>query len=79
MAKEYILIKIALIALVILSVVVVLSLLVISFKLLRKTQKEELAERREMRKSGDYQMHPQVAEEWKRLEQMKKDLENKNK
>ncbi len=71
--------KIALIGLVIVSVIVLLGLLFMSFKLLRKAQKEELAERREMRKSGNYQMHPQVAEEWKKLEQMKKDLENKNK
>ena len=46
-----------------------------SFKLLRKAQKEELQQRREMRKSGNYQVHPQVAEEWKRLEKLKKDLE----
>lgn len=71
--------KIALIGLVIVSVIVLLGLLFMSFKLLRKAQKEEIAERREMRKSGSYQMHPQVAEEWKKLEQMKKDLENKNK
>jgi len=48
-----------------------------SFKLLRKAQKEELQQRHEMRKSGNYQVHPQVAEEWKRLEKLKKDLENK--
>ncbi len=50
-----------------------------SFKLLRKAQKEELQQSREMRKSGNYQVHPQVAEEWKRLEKLKKDLENKEK
>ena len=71
--------KIALIGLVIVSVIVLLGLLFMSFKLLRKAQKEELAERREMRKSGNYQMHPQVAEEWKKLEQMKKDLEKDQK
>ena len=71
--------KIALIGLVILSVIVLLGLLFMSFKLLRKTQKEESAVRKEMRKSGNYQAHPQVAEELKRLDQLKKDLENKNK
>ena len=71
--------KIALIGLVILSVIVLLGLLFMSFKLLRKTQKEESAVRKEMRKSGNYPVHPQVAEELKRLDQLKKDLENKNK
>ncbi|RZG82085.1 hypothetical protein EXE10_12210 [Acinetobacter sp. WCHAc060033] len=71
--------KIALIGLVIVSVIVLLGLLFMSFKLLRKTQKEESAVRKEMRKSGNYQVHPQVAEELKRLDQLKKDLENKNK
>ena len=71
--------KIALVAMVILSVVVLLGLIFMSFKLLRKAQKEELQERREMRKSGNYEMHPQVAEEWKRLDQLKKGLENKDK
>ncbi|WP_419820175.1 hypothetical protein [Acinetobacter sp.] len=69
--------KFVLIALVILSILLLLGLLYISFKLLRKAQKEELQQRREMRKSGNYQVHPQVAEEWKRLEKLKKDLENK--
>ena len=44
--------KIALIALVILSVIVILGLIVFSFKLLRKTQKEEIAQRREIRKNA---------------------------
>ena len=69
--------KFVLIALVILSVLLLLGLLYMSFKLLRKAQKEELQQRREMRKSGNYQVHPQVAEEWKRLKKLKKDLENK--
>ncbi|ENU60407.1 hypothetical protein ACNPQK_04850 [Acinetobacter guillouiae] len=71
--------KFVLIALVILSILLLLGLLYMSFKLLRKAQKEELQQRREMRKSGNYQVHPQVAEEWKRLEKLKKDLENKEK
>lgn len=70
--------KIALIALVILSIVFLFGLVFMSFKLLRKAQKEELQQRREMRKTGDYQIHPQVAEEWKRLEQMKKNLEDQD-
>ncbi|WP_335955216.1 hypothetical protein [Acinetobacter guillouiae] len=69
--------KFVLIALVILSILLLLGLLYMSFKLLRKAQKEELQQRCEMRKSGNYQVHPQVAEEWKRLEKLKKDLENK--
>lgn len=74
--------KIALFGLVIVSVIGLLALLWMSFKLLRKAQKEELAERREMRKSGQsqtgqYQVHPQVAEEYKRLEKLRKELENK--
>lgn len=69
--------KIALIGLVILSVILLLGLLFMSFKLLRKSQKEELAVRKEMRQSGNYQVHPQVGEELKRLDQLKKDLENK--
>jgi len=69
--------KIALIGVVILSIIVLLGLLFLSFKLLRKTQSEELVERREMRKSGQYQVHPQVAEELKRLEKIKKELDNK--
>jgi hypothetical protein len=72
-------VKFVLIALVILSILLLLGLLYMSFKLLRKAQKEELQQRREMRKSGNYQVHPQVAEEWKRLEKLKKDLENKEK
>lgn len=71
--------KFVLIALVILSILLLLGLLYMSFKLLRKAQKEELQQRREMRKSGNYQVHPQVAEEWKRLEKLKNDLENKEK
>ncbi|RKG40020.1 hypothetical protein [Acinetobacter rongchengensis] len=70
--------KIALIALVILSIVFLFGLVFMSFKLLRKAQKEELQQRRELRKTGDYQIHPQVAEEWKRLEQMKKNFEDQN-
>ncbi|MDO6642777.1 hypothetical protein [Acinetobacter guillouiae] len=69
--------KFVLIALVILSILLLLGLLYMSFKLLRKAQREELQQRREMKKSGNYQVHPQVAEEWKRLEKLKKDLENK--
>lgn len=69
--------KIALIGLVILSVIILLGLVFMSFKLLRKAQKEELDERREMRKSGEYQVHPQVAEEWKRLDKLKKELEER--
>ncbi|MEF9958187.1 MAG: hypothetical protein RR767_13470 [Acinetobacter sp.] len=74
--------KIALLGLVIVSVIGLLALLWMSFKLLSKAQKEELAERREMRKSGrsqagQQQVHPQVAEEHKRLEKLKKELENK--
>ena len=70
--------KIVLIALVILSIVFLFGLVFMSFKLLRKAQKEELQQRRELRKTGDYQIHPQVAEEWKRLEQMKKNFEDQN-
>ena len=70
--------KIALFGLVIVSVIGLLALLWMSFKLLRKAQKEELAERREMRKSGrsqvgQPQVHPQVAEQHQRLEKLKKD------
>ena len=70
--------KIALIALVILSIVFLFGLVFMSFKLLRKAQKEELQQRREMRKTGDYKIHPQLAEEWKRLEKMKKNLKDKD-
>jgi len=69
--------KIALIALVILSIILILGLVVMSFKLLRKTQKEELQQRQEMRKAGNFQVHPQVGEEWKKLEKLKKDLEKR--
>ena len=73
--------KIALFGLVIVSVIGLLALLWMSFKLLRKAQKEELAERREMRKSGrsqagQPQVHPQVVEEHQRLEKLKKDQQN---
>ena len=69
--------KIALFGLVIVSVIGLLALLWMSFKLLRKAQKEELAERREMRKSGQPQVHPQVAEQHQRLEKLKKEQQNK--
>ena len=69
--------KIALIALVILSVIVILGLIVFSFKLLRKTQKEEIAQRREMRKNAQYQVHPGVAKEHERMAMLKKELAEK--
>lgn len=71
--------KIAAIILVLIAALVLIALIVQSFKLLRKTQKEELAERKEMRQSAEYQIHPELSKEWKKLEQMKQDLENKNK
>ncbi|UUS56774.1 MULTISPECIES: hypothetical protein [unclassified Acinetobacter] len=74
--------KFALVIMVIIAVAVLLGLLFVSFKMLRKVQVEELAERREMRKfvhvSEKYQVHPQVEEEKKRLEKLKKELENKD-
>ena len=74
--------KFALVIMVIIAAAVLLGLLFVSFKMLRKVQAEELAERREMRKSADvseqYQVHPQVEEEKKRLEKLKKQLENKD-
>lgn len=71
--------KIAAIILVLIAALVLIALVIQSFKLLRKTQKEELAERKAMRKTGEYQVHPQLENEWKKLEKMKKDLENKQK
>ena len=70
--------KTALIALVILSVIVILGLIVFSFKLLRKTQKEERQERCELRENGQYQVHPSVALEHERLETLKNELEEKD-
>ena len=69
--------KIALTALVILSVILILGLIVFSFKLLRKTQKEELQERREMRKNAQYEVHPGVALEHERLDTLKSELAKK--
>ena len=73
--------KFALVIMVIIAVAVLLGLLFVSFKMLRKVQVEELAERREMRKNGraaeQYQVHPQVAEELKRLDKIKKELDNR--
>ncbi len=71
--------KIALIALVIVSVIILFGLILMSLKLLRHSQKEELQQRREMRKSGNYRVHPQVAEELKRLDTLKKVLAEKEK
>ena len=69
--------KIALIALVLLSVIVILGLIVFSFNLLRKTQKEEIAQRREIRKNAQYQVHPGVAKEHERMATLKKELVEK--
>lgn len=71
--------KFALIALVILSVAILLCLIVMSFKLLRKSQKQESLERKAMKQAmpRNVQRHPKLDEEWKKLEQLKKDLEKK--
>lgn len=69
--------KIALVAMVILSVVVLLGLIFMSFKLLRKAQKDEAQQRREIRKSGNYKVHPGLAKEWEKLEEMKKQMTQK--
>ena len=69
--------KIALFALVIISVIVIFGLIVFSFKLLRKTQKEEISQRREMRQNAQYQVHPGVAKEHKRMATLKKELAEK--
>lgn len=71
--------KIAAVILVLIAALVLIALVIQSFKLLRKTQKEELEERKEMRKTGEYQVHPQLENEWKKLEKMKKEFENKDK
>lgn len=71
--------KIVAIILVFIAALVLIALLVQSFKLLRKTQKEELQERKDLRQAGESQLHPQLENEWKKLAQMKKDLENKDK
>ncbi|OTG66695.1 hypothetical protein [Acinetobacter silvestris] len=68
--------KVALIVMVIFSIALLLFLFYQSQKLLRQTLKQANQERRQLK--GNSQVHPQLAEEWKRLEQMKKKLADKD-
>jgi hypothetical protein len=56
--EEFILLKVALIALVIICFALLLGLLYISFKILRKTQKEEALELKNSVKN--YELHPKL-------------------
>jgi flagellar basal body-associated protein FliL len=58
------LLKIALIILVIVCFAVLLGLLYMSFKMLRKTQKEEALENRHLKK--EYELHPKLKEQQKK-------------
>ncbi|OTG81741.1 hypothetical protein [Acinetobacter sp. ANC 4648] len=68
--------KVALMVMVVLSIALLLFLFYQSQKLLRQTQKQAVQERRQLK--GNYQIHPQLAEEQKKLEQMKKKKADKN-
>nr|WP_174505432.1 hypothetical protein [Acinetobacter sp. Marseille-Q1620] len=69
--------KTALIALVVLSIAALLVLFFMSFKLLRSAQKQAALERQNQRK--EYQIHPELAKEQQKLDEMKKRLQQKNK
>ena len=69
--------KVVLIVMVVLSLLLLLFLAYQSQKLLRQTQKQAAQERRES--NGRYQVHPQVAEEQKKLQSLKKDRADKDK
>lgn len=70
------LLKITLIIIVILSIALLLFLFYQSQKLLRHTQKQAMQERRDLK--GNYQIHPKLEVEWKKLDEMKENLNKKN-
>ncbi|WP_445115378.1 hypothetical protein [Acinetobacter sp. WZC-1] len=69
--------KTVLILLVVLSIALLLYLLYLSQKLLRQAQQQQARERRENPLS--YRVHPKLAEELKKIEQLKQQRSGKNK